>query len=368
VWQALHFSLVTGVAFLGLVPLAPWLMSCTGHDSVVQELEVTYFQCLCFGVLPALIVAAISGFFAGRGDSVTVMLLNGTGLVVNAVLDYLLIFGHGGLPALGIAGAGWATVAGNCAAAVLALALFLRKKYREQYATLAGWRFERELSGRLLYFGLPAGVQWLLDGLAFTVFLVLVGQLGVVPGAATSIAVTLNLLAYLPPMGIGQAVAVLVGQRIGEGRVELAERTTWAGFRLAWVLMAGVALLYVVAPGPLVALFETETADGNWSEVAALVPVLLRFVAAYCLFDSMNAVFSFALRGAGDTRFVTVAALILSWVVMVVPTWLSVKLGWGLYWAWFFGSAYVIALALTMMLRFRAGWWKAMRVIEPAVN
>jgi MATE family multidrug resistance protein len=92
----------------------------------------------------------------------------------------------------------------------------------------------------------------------------------------------------------------------------------------------------------------------------------LAFVAAYCLFDSINLTFSFALRGAGDTRFVTAMALGLSFPIMVIPTWLSWKYGWGLAWAWGFVSAYVIALATTFFLRFRHGAWKSMRVIESA--
>jgi len=100
--------------------------------------------------------------------------------------------------------------------------------------------------------------------------------------------------------------------------------------------------------------------------VAAAVPVLLRFVAVYSLFDSMSLVFSFALRGAGDTRFVTIMALVLAWPLMVLPTWATWYYGWGLYWAWAFASAYIIALGITFLLRFRTGKWKSMRVIEQA--
>ena len=94
--------------------------------------------------------------------------------------------------------------------------------------------------------------------------------------------------------------------------------------------------------------------------------MLLRFVAVYSLFDSMNLVFSFALRGAGDTRFVTVISLVLSWPLMVVPTWAAWHYGWGLYWSWTFASVHIIALGITFLLRFRAGKWKSMRVIERA--
>jgi MATE family multidrug resistance protein len=131
-----------------------------------------------------------------------------------------------------------------------------------------------------------------------------------------------------------------------------------------------VALAYVLLPGPLAELFRSEEHTETWDRVRPLVPVLLRFVATYCLFDSVNLVFSFALRGAGDTRFVTWVAVALAWPVMVLPTWAAWRFGWGLYWAWTFATLYVIGLALTFLFRFRQGKWRTMRVIEapPAVE
>src|SRR5262249_10866656 len=182
------------------------------------------------------------------------------------------------------------------------------------------------------------------DVLAFPVFVLLGGRLGPGELAATSITFTLNMVAVLPMVGTGQAVEVLVGQRLGEDRPDVAERTTWAGCRLGLLFTAVVALAYVLAPDLLARPFR-DTADGaGWEEVRALVPVLLRFVACYCLFDTLNLVFSFALRGAGDTRFVNRVALSLAWPVMVLPTWAAWQYRWGLYWCWAFASLYIVLL------------------------
>jgi MATE family multidrug resistance protein len=143
----------------------------------------------------------------------------------------------------------------------------------------------------------------------------------------------------------------------------LAERSTWTGFVAAWLYMGTMGLLLFLVPGPFVYFFRNDDPQKG-AEAIQLVPVLLRFVAVYSLFDSMNLVFSFALRGAGDTRFVTAVALLLAWPLMVLPTWAAWYYGWGLYWAWTFASAYIIALGVTFLLRFRAGKWKSMRVIE----
>jgi MATE family multidrug resistance protein len=364
VWQALYFAVVMGVVFMFAQPLSGPLVALAGHAPEVQVLEAAYFGPLCFSALPVLIVAAASSFFAGRGDSWTVLLINGTGLAVNAVLAYAWIFGHFGLPAWGMAGAGWATVGGSAASALLALVLMLRPRYQAQYRTWTGRAFDGALLWRLLRFGIPNGLQWTLDILAFSVFLILVGRLGPGELAATSVALTLNNVAFFPAMGLAQGVSILVGQRLGQDRPDLAERTTWIGFRIACVYMTAMALLYFFTPDLFLYLFEGDTRTPAGAALRPLVTVLLRFVAMYSLFDGMNLVFSFALRGAGDTRFVSVVCLVLSWPLMVVPTWAAWHYGWGLYWAWTFASIYIICLALIFWWRFRTGVWKTMRVIE----
>ncbi len=294
------------------------------------------------------------------------MLINGVGLLVNGVLDCLWIFGYGGFPEMGMLGAGWATVAGMWAGAITAFALLMRRKYRRDFATATGWRFDRELFGRLCRYGLPSGFQWFLEGFAFTVFLLLVGRMGKVELAATNIAITLNIIVFLPALGLGQAVTTLVGQRLGENRPELAERSSWSGFQMATLYMSCVAAAYVLWPDLFVTVFRNEDDAATWSAVAAFVPVLLRFVAVYSLVDSMNLIFTFALKGAGDTRFATLVPLVLSWPIMVVPTYLAVSQQWGLEPAWGFASAYIITQALVFWWRFRGGKWKSMRVIETA--
>jgi MATE family multidrug resistance protein len=365
--QALWFALASGIAFLGLVPLAGPLVSLTGHTSALQRMEVIYFRCLCFSALPILVTSAASSFFAGRGDSRTVLLLNFVGLVVNGAVAWVLIFGHYGFSRMGIAGAGWATVAGTATSAVLSMVLLLRPSYVRGFGNGWGWVFDRELFGRLLWFGLPQGVGVALETLAFALFLLFIGRLGEADLAATSIACTLNLLAFLPMLGVGQAIEVLVGQYLGADRPNEAERSVWTGLIFSASFTALVAAAYALVPEWLAFPFQTEGDSTGWDAVIERVPLLLRFVAVYCMFDSLNLVFSFGLRGAGDTRFVTGAAVVLSWPLMVLPTAGAWYYGWGLYWAWGFASMYIILLALTLLVRFRRGRWRTMRVIERRV-
>ncbi len=364
VWQSLYFSLGGGLFFMLVSPLAGYLVAAGQHLPELQALEATYLRCLCFAALPMLVTASACSFFAGRGASRVVMVVNTTGLIVNGVTAYALIFGRWGLPAWGIAGAGVATVLGSSVSAVIALALLFLPRHDAVYATLSGFRFEPALFRRLMRYGLPNGLFAALDTLGWTAFITLLGSLGTVELAAATIAFTLNLIAFLPTMGIGQAVEVLVGQHLGADRPDLAARSTWIGLFVAMALCMAVAVLFLVVPGPLADLFQSTREPETWLQVRPLVQPLLWFVCIYCVFDGMNLVFSFALRGAGDTRFVTWVALSLSWPVMVLPTWLACHLHAGLFLPWTFASVYIFLLATIFFFRFRQGRWKTMQVIE----
>jgi MATE family multidrug resistance protein len=269
---------------------------------------------------------------------------------------------------MGIAGAGWATVAGSWASALLAVGLLLRRRYRDEFATASGWKLERDLFVRLMKYGGPAGMQVLLDVLVFTVFVQLVGRLGEAEMGATTLTVRLNMIAFLPMMGLGQAVCILVGQRLGANQPDLAEKSAYTGVKWTFGYMAAVAAIYLTMPGLLVSMFKGDRDPESFAAMAAIVPGLLVCVAAYSLADAVNVSFAFALRGAGDTRFVTLATFCLAWPIMVLPTWLVVRAGGNVNWAWWFATAHIFAMAVCFYLRFRSGKWKAMRVIEPEVS
>src|SRR5262245_28954693 len=313
-----------------------------------------------------LVMSAINGFFSGRGQTWAVLGIEAVGTGVNVALALVLIFGRLGFPEMGIEGAGWATVAGSWAAALFALFLMFRKKYRAEFNTASGWKPERELFGRLMKYGGPAGVQVFLDVLVFHLFTQLVGRLGEAAMGATTLAVRLNMIAFLPMMGLGQAVSILVGQRLGADRPDLAEKSAYTGLRWTFGYMCAVATIYLTMPGLLVSVFESDRDPEQFAAVAAVVPTLLAYVAAFSLADAVNVTFAFALRGAGDTRFVSLMTFTLAWPIMVVPTFLVVRSGGSVYWAWVFATAHIFAVAGCFFLRFRTGKWKTMRVLEAA--
>jgi MATE family multidrug resistance protein len=364
-WQGIYFSILAGVLIAALAPLAGPVFALAGHAPAVQANEAVFAAILMTGALPIVLMATLSTFFAGRGSTGVVLLVNIASTTVNIVLDYLWIFGKAGFPRAGVAGAAWSTVIAQAVGAGLFLALVLRAPFRKAYGTLSGWRFDRRLFARLLRFGLPTGLQYSLEILAFALFMIIVGRISTNALAASGIAFNLNMLVFLPMLGLSVGVSSLVGRYLGAERPDLAERSTWSAFWMSAAYMSGCGLLYVFGGRFLLAPYGAGGDPVSFAGVEPIAAVLLRFVALYSLFDMMNLIFAAGLKGAGDTLYPLGLTVVLSLTAMLGPGYVAcVLLGGGVYVAWTAASAYVILLGLLMLRRFRQGRWKSMRVIE----
>jgi len=364
-WQGIYISLFGGLVMLCIIPLAEPAFRLIGHSPSIQQHEVIYFQIMCLGGGTYIGAYALSGFFSGRGKTWPVMWVNVATTVVNLVLDYALIFGHWGFPELGIRGAAIATVVAGIFSLLVLFALLFTDGNDSIYHTKRGWRLQKDLLVRILRFGFPSGVQFFLEIGAFTGFVLVVGRLGTASLAATNIAFNINTLAFMPMIGCGIAISVLVGQYLGSDNPDIARSAVYSAFHLAFFYMASIAAAYVLLPDLFVAPFAHKADPDSFAEIYGYSVVLLRFVAVYCLFDTMNIIFCSAIKGAGDTRYVMVMTVILSMLILIIPVYLAVEvLGAGLMVAWVFATAYVISLGGAFYLRFLGGKWRSMRVIE----
>ncbi len=193
-------------------------------------------------------------------------------------------------------------------------------------------------------------------------------RMGTTSLAATNIAFNINMLAFMPMMGCGIAISVLVGQYLGAGKPDLAQTSAYSGFHLTMLYMGSIAAAYVLVPDLFIAPFAMKADPATFKEVYDFSIILLRFVAIYSIFDTLNIIFSSAIKGAGDTRFVMFMISGLSLFVMVIPTYLAVMVfDSGLMVAWGIVTAYVIIIGIAFYLRFLNGKWKTMRVIEPVL-
>jgi MATE family multidrug resistance protein len=366
-WQSVPLALFAGVFNLALVPVAPIFFGWVGHVPAVQAEEVILFRILCLGALPVVMASAFSGMLSGLGRTRPVMVVTLSATGINILLDYLLIFGHWGFPEMGIAGAGWASVTSGCVQLVAYSFVVFSTRYRLPYRTL-NWRPDRKAFWALIRFGLPSGVQFFIDMVGFTGFILLVGRLGRNELAATNLAFNVNTIAFMPMIGIGITVSVLVGQALGRNNPALARSSVRSAFDMTVLYMGVVAALFFLAPRLFLLPFAAASDPGSFSAIADLTVVLLRFVAIYTLFDACNIIFASAIKGAGDTRFVMWMILCMSLGILVLPsfiaiTWLSATV----YVCWGIASLYVVALGIAFFLRYRQGKWESMRVIEVPV-
>jgi MATE family multidrug resistance protein len=351
------------------IPVAPYVFGLAGHGPEAVALETLYFQILCCGAPAMLIAQALSAFYAGRGQTAVVMKVDAGVAILNLALDYFWIFGKAGFPAMGIAGAGWATVTALCVKAAIYLVLVLQREHRERYQTWAGMRWDSQLIRRLLYFGAPSGFQLLIDVAGFTVFVLLVGRLGAVEMEATSMAFSISTLAFMPIWGLAQATGILVGQRLGENRDDLAARSTWTTLWIALGYMAAISSLYVFTPQLFLSgFFASGELMAHDARVFTLSIILLRFVAAYNLIDAALMIFVSAIKGAGETLFVLRVSLIMA-TSLITISWLGVEVfQTGIYGCWAVITTWVWVLGVVFALRFLNGKWRAMRVIDQQVQ
>jgi MATE family, multidrug efflux pump len=285
-------------------------------------------------------------------------------------LNYCWIFGHLGFPAMGLAGAAWSTVVGMVVKAMVYVILPLQHRHRQQFGTVSGIRFDRALMNRIIYFGWPGGVQMLLDVVGFTVFIFMLGGLGEVAKQSTSLAFSVSSLAFMPIYGLHIAASILVGERLGENRDELAARATNTTLKIAWLYMAFISLMYAFVPDLFLIGFFPDglTTSAEQLAVRKLTAQLLLFVAAYNLLDATQMVYVGALKGAGDTQFLLRVSLVLA-TLLGTFSYLSVEV-WQLsvYGCWTLIVCWCLISAITYFVRFRQGKWRSMRVIEPDIT
>jgi MATE family multidrug resistance protein len=296
------------------------------------------------------------------------MWVNTLATAVNLVLDYALIFGSWGFPELGIKGAAIATVMAGFFSFFTFLVLLALGRHNALYHTFKGWRPDKDLFSRLLKFGFPSGLQFFLEMAGFTGFVLLVGRLGTTSLAATNIAFNISTLAFLPMIGTGMAISILVGQYLGADKPDFAQKSVYSGFHLTFVYMGSIALAYIMIPEIFVAPFAAQADPQQLSDILRVSIILLRFVAIYSIFDTMNIVFSFAIKGAGDTRFPMYVSVFFGFFVLVCPAYIAIVVfGMGLMFSWAIATFYVVSLGFVFYFRFLGGKWKSMRVIETAL-
>jgi MATE family multidrug resistance protein len=367
VWQGVFFSLIGGLFSLLLLPVGIRFFDWAGLSPDIVHLQKIYFTTIYTGGVFFILNGALSSFFSGRGKTFSIMVITITANVINAILDYGLIFGVWGFPRWGIRGAAVATVVSTAFMSFIYLILILHSSNDRIFYTRKTFRFDGDMMLRLLRYGTPTGIQFVLDIGAFTAFVFLIGRLGNVELAASNIVLSINSLAFWPMEGASIATATLIGQYIGRNNYRIAEKSAYTALIAVETYMLFFALIYFLFPQALMELFRGDNPNTtvSFTEVVHYGSQILILVALYQISDAVILTFSGVLRGAGDTTFAMWTSVCCSWLFFVPGIYLVLSVfKLGVIAAWIWATIYLTLLGFIYIKRFRSGYWKTINLMS----
>ena len=365
-WHTCMIAIFAIPIFVLIAWFSPTIFQSFQHPEDLVDREILYLRIMTFGLPGMVIATAMNSFFVGLERPLGVMWIDVFASASNVLLDYLLIFGPGMFPEWGLAGAGWATVISIWLKVVIYAVHMVFQSDRKDFQFGIGRRWDGDLFRRILRFGVPNGLQFLLEGGAFTLVILFLGKLGSLVVGATTLAFSINIVAFVPMVGVGMAVTTMVGNQVGRGKPKLARRATWNGLFIALVYSGIFAWAYFFKPHWFLLFHKLD--EQGLQELRTWTEFLLRFVAAYCIFDAIQIIFASAIKGAGDTTF-TVMTFVIGTGSMVVVGMVGesflVDVSAITIWWWSLLTLFLFSLAVVFAVRFFHGRWMSMTIIGP---
>lgn len=327
-----------------------------GHDPLQVPLERAYFYALMAGSFFHLLKACLACYFVGIGRTRVVMLVDVAGICLNIPLTWLLVFGHGGLPELGIVGAALGTVCSQAFTIALFLLFYLNRTHRLRFAVLESFCFDRGVMRRYLRLGSPSALESFMNTATFNLFLLMFQGYGVVQGASMAIVFNWDMLSFVPMMGLGMGVMTLIGQFVGRGDMQRANQVISSGFILALSYSAILALVFLIFRVELVEVFATD--DSYFAEIRTLAATMMIGLATYMMADAVILIAGGALRGAGDTRWIMLTSTSLHWLMLVVQYFVIVRWQMDPLVSWWVFVAMLLMIASAYSVRLYRGRWR----------
>ena len=348
---AVGFVLALPIGLLGVI-YAPESLELMGASSALAERGTGFTAIILGGNVTVMLLFLINAVFRGAGDPAIAMRALWIANLINIGLDPLLIFGIGPFPELGLEGAAIATTVGRGLGVVYQLWVLGNGSSR----VVLHWRQVKlvpDVMMRLLRVSGIGIVQYLVSTASFLGLVRILALFGDVALAGYTIAVRVIIFILLPAWGLGNAAATLVGQNLGAGNTERAERSVWFTARCNTIFLGLVAIVFLFFSKPLAGLFVPE------QDVVAVAAECLQIFAYSYVFWGFGVITVLAFNGAGDTTTPTWINFWVYWVVQIPLAWgLAVELGYGptgVFWAITISQ---LLLAIVGVAMFRRGSWK----------
>ncbi len=363
-FQAMLITLVAWPVILLLAPFAKPVFVLMGLPPEQLDFQVQYLNVLAIGSLFLLMRHTLGCYFTGIGKTKIVMIATLVAMVVNVVLDYIFIFGKLGFPAMGVKGAAIATVAGALSASLILLMVYLGKRNRLEFSVMRSFRFDKAVMYKLIHYGYPAGLEFFLNFLAFSVMIMLFHGRGEVAATATTIMFNWDMVSFIPLLGVEIAVTSLVGRYMGAQRPEAAQRAAFSAIRTGIYYSASILILFLFIPETLVHVFRPEQADPVFDQSVPIAVTMIRMAALYVLIEAVMVALVGALRGAGDTHYTMIVSVAAHWLFIPI-LYLSLNVfSCSIELSWFIIVVFYLLVSSILIFRFRSGKWKKIKVID----
>ncbi len=345
-------------------PLAHSLFDVMGITPAQIVPQKIYFDILLYAVIVSLLRNCLSSFFSGIGRTRIVMISSLSAMIVNIVVNYVLIFGKFGFPALGIRGAAYGTILGGLIGFLVLLFEYLNKKNRKKYGVFTSLRFDWDAMKMLFTFGYPAGLEMFLNLLAFDVMIMIFHSAGAVASIASTILFNWEMVSFVPLLGIQIGVTSLVGRYMGAGSPDTAHRATMSGLKIGSAYSFMIFILFACFTTTLVDVFSPDAVDSLFIQAKPVAVFMIRAVSLYVMLEAMMHCFMGALRGAGDTFWAMFISVTLHWVLVVV-LFLSLKVfGMSMEISWSVMIGIFSIFSYLLYLRYSSGKWRNISVVR----
>jgi multidrug resistance protein, MATE family len=334
---------------VGVVYLVNLALPSAGLPPEIVRLAQPYLAVVGWSLPPLLFYVAFRRYLQAmnivRAVTYTLIAAN----IVNAIINWVLIFGYYGAPQLGVTGAAWATLASRVMMAVALFGVILRHE-RHMQPRLRDTPLSLDVDRvvRLVRLGFPAGAQMLIEVGVFATATALAARLSATSLAAHQIAIHMASVTFMIPYGLASAAAVRVGHSVGRRDPDGAAVAGWTAIALGVSFMAAAALVFLAVPSLLIRAFSDD------AEVIALGVRLLFVAAIFQLFDGLQGVTTGALRGLGDTRTAMLWNLAGHWFVgLPLGYLLCFRWGYGLVGLWWGLSLGLVICGVSLIVVWR---------------
>jgi multidrug resistance protein, MATE family len=343
-------NLSNGILLVGIVYSARYLLYYIDQPPEVVSLSIPYLTIIASSLIPLLVFQTFKQFTEGLSNTRVAMIIIVVSNVVNICLNYVLIYGHAGFPAMGLLGAGWATLFSRVfMAASFAAFIYYAPAFRKFRSGFNMGNYSSSLLAKMLHLGIPSGVQFIFEVAAFDFSLVMMGWLGTRTQAAHQIAINLATISYMATAGLAAAATIRVSYFRGRKDFKNLRLASYTLLIMALVFMTSCALLFILGRHWLPTLYVDDR------EVIEIASSLLIIAGLFQLSDGTQVVCIAALRGLQDVKFPSALIFVAYWIIgLPLGYWLGFMMDNGAQGIWLGLLIGLTLTAMAMLWRFRS--------------